>query len=70
MDEVEEDLELIVSNALIFNRPIDPVHGFALELQEAFRSELPLIRQTLEDLAQQTAAGFSGGQVDKKQRVR
>eukprot|EP00752_Nemacystus_decipiens_P010207 g9096.t1 len=73
--EVEADLELVVSNALTFNRPHDPVHQFALELQTAFRSELPQIKQTLEDLAQQrqqqqAAGGMSGGQVDKKPRVR
>lgn len=75
--EVEADLELVVSNAVAFNRPHDPVHQFALELQAAFRSELPQIKQTLEDLAQQqqqqAAGGSSGGQVgqvDKKPRVR
>lgn len=68
--EIEADLELIVSNALTFNRPHDPVHQFALELQAAFRSELPQVKQTLEDLAQQAAGGSSGGQVDKKPRVR
>eukprot|EP00903_Cladosiphon_okamuranus_P009558 g9100.t2 len=66
--EIEADLELIVSNAVTFNRPHDPVHQFALELQAAFRSELPQIKRTLEDLAQQRVAG--GGQVDKKPRVR
>ena len=76
MAEVEADLELVVHNAVTFNRPHDPVHQFALELQAAFRSELPQIKQTLEDLAQQQqqqqqqAGGSSSGQVDKKPRVR
>ncbi|CBJ31749.1 conserved unknown protein [Ectocarpus siliculosus] len=69
--EVEADLELIVTNALAFNRPSDPVYQFALELQEAFRSELSLIKRNLEDLAQQGGGGSgSGGGQDKKQRVR
>lgn len=69
--EVEADLELIVSNALTFNRPSDPVYQFALELQAAFRSELSLIKRNLEDLAQQGGGGSgSGGGQDKKQRVR
>ncbi|CAM9133551.1 unnamed protein product [Ectocarpus fasciculatus] len=69
--EVEADLELIVTNALTFNRPSDPVYQFALELQEAFRSELSLIKRGLENLAQQGggSSGSGGGQ-DKKQRIR
>ncbi|CAM9395292.1 unnamed protein product [Hapterophycus canaliculatus] len=76
VDEVEVDLELIVSNALTFNRPIDPVYQFALELQTAFRSELPLIKQDLEEQRRRqgggaSASGSIGGQFDnKKQRVR
>ncbi|CAN0526455.1 unnamed protein product, partial [Ectocarpus sp. 12 AP-2014] len=47
--EVEADLELIVTNALAFNRPSDPVYQFALQLQEAFRRELSDIKRNLED---------------------
>lgn len=76
VEEVEVDLELIVSNALTFNRPIDPVYQFALELQTAFRSELPLIKQAVEEQQRRQGGGGSvsggtGGQFDnKKQRVR
>ncbi|CAM9450791.1 unnamed protein product [Scytosiphon promiscuus] len=77
VEEVEVDLELIVSNALTFNRPIDPVYQFALELQMAFRSELPLVKQALEEQRRRQGGGGGssssggGGHFDnKKQRVR
>lgn len=48
VEEVEADLELIVSNALAFNRDSDPVYKFALELQEVFRHELSNMKHALE----------------------
>lgn len=65
--EVEADLDLIVSNALTFNRPIDPVYQFALELQAAYRAELPHLRRAL-----RSGSGGAHGNVpaEKKPRVR
>lgn len=60
--EMEADLELTVNNALTFNPATDPVHHYALELQSAFRSELPQIKRALE-------VERGEGQVGKKARV-
>lgn len=64
--EVEADLELIVKNAHMFNRPTDPVFRFATELQTAFRRELPRIYSSAEG----EGARKSDVQTDKKPRVR
>lgn len=62
LEDIEADLELVVSNAMTFNPTSDPVHQYALELRAAFREELPLLKRTL--------GSEETGQVDKKPRVR
>lgn len=64
--EVEADLELVVSNALIFNATNDPVHRYALELQAVFRNELQHLKCIIADDHEEGEEG----QIDKKPRVR
>lgn len=63
---MEADLELVVSNAVAFNPRSDPVHQYALELQAAFRHELPLLKRALE----REQGAVADRQADKKPRFR
>ena len=69
--KVEDDLDLLVNNALAFNRPSDPVYQQALELRAAYRAELPMLKSILErDQARARGGGEASRQLDKKPRVR
>ncbi|CAM9482101.1 unnamed protein product [Ascophyllum nodosum] len=69
--KVEDDLDLLVNNALAFNRPSDPVYQQALELRAAYRAELPMLKSILErDQARARGGGEASRQLDKKPRIR
>ncbi|CAM9301987.1 unnamed protein product [Choristocarpus tenellus] len=62
VEEFEADLELMVNNAFLFNKPTEPVHGFAKELQAIFRQELAALKGNEEGLIIAPA--------DKRPRIR
>lgn len=69
--KVADDLDLLVDNALAFNRPSDPVYQQAVELQAAYRAELPLLKSILEHEQAKARGSFEAGwQLDKKPRMR
>lgn len=70
MRKVEEDLDLLVNNALAFNRQSDPVYQHALELQSVYRAELPHLKNILErEQARAKRGSDADGQLDKKARM-
>lgn len=69
--KVEDDLDLLVNNALAFNRQSDPVYQQALELQSVYRAELPHLKNILErEQARAKRGSDADGQLDKKARMR